>query len=191
MFKRTGKGTVLIDWRFNLMLCCYPLYCTTHSGHNFLLQDKSSKSDRDKSNNKVNKSVSVNTKPSEKSEASPPSTDANIAKSKPVKKVKAKATTSLPSPGSLELPYKPKTIDDRKDKKKQRAKGESIGVWCKEAVQMVVIAGDSDILCFYPRMGIRSGPRSWCIFCQGLTISEVRISSVTSESNPWKIPYFF
>ena len=98
---------------------------TSQSAETFLFQDKNSKSDRDKGNNKLHKSGSGNIRSSEKSECSQSATDANSARARqPVKKVKAKATTSLPNLGSLELPYKPKTIDDRKDKRKQRAKGE-------------------------------------------------------------------
>ena len=104
------------------LIGCSARYCVRLDAF-FLFQDKSSKADRDKGNNKLHKSGSGNIKPAEKSESAQSANDLNGAKSKPVKKVKAKATSSLPNLGSLELPYKPKTIDDRKDKKKQRAKG--------------------------------------------------------------------
>ncbi|KAF0305858.1 Transmembrane protein 131 [Amphibalanus amphitrite] len=87
-------------------------------------KEKNSKADRDKSNNKLHKSGSGNIKSSEKSESTAETKSDTSAKSKQSvnKKVKAKTTTSLPNLGSLELPYKPKTVDDRKDKRKQRAK---------------------------------------------------------------------
>ncbi|XP_037087235.1 WW domain-binding protein 11-like [Pollicipes pollicipes] len=79
--------------------------------------NKSTKIDRDRGN-KQNKTGQGNIRSTDKPEQTQSAAELN-AKSKPVKKNKAKVTNSLPNLGSLELPYKPKTIDDKKEKKKR------------------------------------------------------------------------